>query len=70
MHSKQEENLKMEAMQKTHVETLVISHTKNLEGHHDNGEGTPNGNTTVYERKLKKKRTHIIPLDEESDGAA
>ena len=28
MHSKQEENLKMEAMQKTHVETLVISHTK------------------------------------------
>lgn len=59
----------MEAMLKRHVETLGSSHTNNSKGHHDDGEGTSNGNTRVYARKYKKKRKHIIRLDEESDGS-
>ncbi|KAH0720725.1 hypothetical protein KY285_005598 [Solanum tuberosum] len=62
------EKLKMEAMQNSHVQKAGGSHTNNSEENPDDGEGTSNGNTRVYARRLIKKRKHFIHLDGESDG--
>ncbi|WMV55489.1 hypothetical protein MTR67_048874, partial [Solanum verrucosum] len=68
MHFKLQEKLKMKEMQNSHVQKAGGSHTNNSEEHPDNGEGTSNGNTRVYARRLIKKRKHFIHLDRESDA--
>jgi len=60
MHFKLQEKLKMEAMQNSHVQKAEGSHTNNSEENLDDGEGTSNGNTRVYARRLIKKRKHFI----------
>ncbi|KAH0645096.1 hypothetical protein KY284_032980 [Solanum tuberosum] len=67
INKEKKEKLKMEAMQNSHVEKAGGSHTNNSEEHSDDGEGTSNGNTRVYARRLIKKRKHFIHLDGESD---
>ncbi|WMV07703.1 hypothetical protein MTR67_001088 [Solanum verrucosum] len=62
-NKEKKEKLKMEAMQKSHVEKAGGS-----EEHPDDGEGTSNGKTRVYARSFITKRKHFIHLDGESDG--
>uniref|UniRef100_M1DVD5 Replication factor A C-terminal domain-containing protein n=1 Tax=Solanum tuberosum TaxID=4113 RepID=M1DVD5_SOLTU len=68
INKEKKEKLKMEAMQNSHVQKAGGSHTNNSEENLDDGEGTSNGNTRVYARRLIKKRKHFIHLDGESDG--
>ncbi|KAH0679306.1 hypothetical protein KY284_020391 [Solanum tuberosum] len=68
INKEKKEKLKMEAMQNSHVQKAEGSHTNNSEENLDDGEGTSNGNTRVYARRLIKKRKHFIHLDGESDG--
>ncbi|WMV15291.1 hypothetical protein MTR67_008676, partial [Solanum verrucosum] len=68
INKEKKKKLKMEAMQNSHVQKSGGSHTNNSEEHPADGEGTSNGNTRVYARRLIKKRKHLIHLDGESDG--